>query len=270
MTALHNACGIIVISAIFSVNQATDDYLLTTGRPRPEKPRPKDLSSSNAGMIGGIVGACIAVVVVVIGVVYYVRLRRGRQNQPDTKPDVNIAYDNHGNNATKELAVSDDKREPYTSLSTTTAVSDDKREPYTSLSTTTAVSDDKREPYTSLSTTTAVSDDKREPYTSLSTTTAVSDDKREPYTSLSTTTAVSDDKREPYTSLSTTTAVSDDKREPYTSLSTTTAVHVYDDLVRNVGGTSDRDEIEYSYISESDIIAAQKESGNPIPSVGNK
>ncbi|XP_069141906.1 probable elastin-binding protein EbpS [Argopecten irradians] len=65
--------------------------------------------------------------------------------------------------------------------------------------------------------------------------------------------------------------VSDKRGEPYTNISQSgqNEGNVYDELNGNIGTISTGEETEYCYISESDIIAAQRQSAHPIPTVRN-
>ncbi|XP_069141989.1 neuroglian-like isoform X2 [Argopecten irradians] len=85
----------------------------TTQAPTTAKPAS---GSSNAGAIGGAIGGIIAVVVAVVVVVCVIRSRRRNKEQPEAKPNVNMAYRNHGFNTTEQPTASGGKGEAYTGL----------------------------------------------------------------------------------------------------------------------------------------------------------
>ncbi|OWF55867.1 uncharacterized protein LOC110454285 [Mizuhopecten yessoensis] len=174
MTMLHTACNLIVMWAIFDINQVTAKQSPPPPKPTQASQNEPDSNSSNSAVIGGSVGGCIALIIIVIVVVYCVWSRRRNRGQSDTKPNASMVFKNHSNNDVKQPRASEDKREPYSVLSNASENAAQR--------------------------------------------------------------------------------------------------NVYDELggVSNGNGTpTTNEEAEYCYISDSDIKAAQRQSGNPIPSVRN-
>ncbi|XP_021359507.1 uncharacterized protein LOC110454361 [Mizuhopecten yessoensis] len=81
----------------------------------PTTPKPAG-QSSNSAAIGGSVGGIIAVVVAIV-VVFCAWSKRRNRGQPETKPNVTMAYRNRGCIDVEQPTASGGKGEPYSGLS---------------------------------------------------------------------------------------------------------------------------------------------------------